>query len=292
MRLGYFRAVCLTTVFATLALAQSQAPISTDGSDPAKWDRNLDGPIAAPANHKILFENDNIRVQSVTIPPGTEEPYHLHPYYSVLVIDSLPAKAMDRDGKGNVIKEPVYLSRAKTFPFIGVQPPNSLHSVKNADPAQPVHLIRIEFKTGIPRLVSFPGMGPISSQGPLPISTNGSDPATWDPNKASAIAAPGNHKIIFENENLRVISVTIPRGTTEPQHDHPFISLLLIDSNADDIDHDLSGKIEVTPQSRVRQMIPFAFLQPPQALHAVEDRSTDKDGHLIRIEFKKGFKQL
>src|SRR5580692_1490794 len=108
MRLARLRTICLVSLFATLALAQSQAPISTDGSDPAKWDRKLDGLIAAPSNHKILFENDNIRVQSVNIPPGTEEPYHLHPYYSVLVIDSLPAKAMDRDAKGTVVKDPVY----------------------------------------------------------------------------------------------------------------------------------------------------------------------------------------
>ena len=293
MNLSYCKAAIVTTLFAALTFAQNpNAPISTDGSDPSKWDRKLDGPMAAPNNHKILFEDDEIRVQSVTIPPGTEEPYHLQPYPAVLIIDGLPAKAVDRDGKGNVIKEPVYLAQLKTLPFIGVQPPNALHSVKNND-SVPVHLIRIECKKNTPQLLAYPSMGPASSQGPLPISTNGSDPATWDPQKASAIAAPGNHKIVFENENLRVISVTIPRGTTEPQHDHPFYSLLLIDSDAHDVDHDLSGKVQVTPQqSQARRSIPFAFLQPPQALHAVEDQSTDKDGHLIRIEFKKGFKQL
>jgi len=90
-----------------------------------------------------------------------------------------------------------------------------------------------------------------------------------------------------------VISVTIPAGTTEPYHDHPFYSLLMIDSDAHDVDHDATGKLAAPPQlASTRPTVPFAFLQPPQALHAVEDLDKNKDGHLIRIEFKKGFKQL
>jgi len=291
MRLSKFKVIGTAALFATFAWAQTHTIVSTDGSDPAAWDKNLDGPIAASGNHKIIFENDNIRVQSVTVPPHSEEPYHLHPYASILVIDSAPAKIVDRDSKGNVVTTPVVLEQAKTFPVIFVQPPQARHSIKNDDPTQSVHLIRIEGKKGIPHLLSFPRMGPIATQGPLPISTDGSDPATWDPKKASAIAAPGNHKIVFENENLRVISVTIPAGTTEPYHDHPYYSLLIIDGGGHDVDHDASGKVAVTPQSGAPRTLPFAFLQPPQALHAVEDLDKKTDGHLIRIEFKKGFKQ-
>src|ERR1022692_3098866 len=96
-RLSYFRLACAVTFLSTVAWAQNQTPISTDGSDPAKWDRNLDGPIKAPGNHKIIFENANVRVQSETVPPGTVEPYHLDPYYSILVIDGAPTKIVDRD---------------------------------------------------------------------------------------------------------------------------------------------------------------------------------------------------
>lgn len=296
-RLLAFAAVIVMAVVAlglwvSIARTQTKVLISTDGSDPATWDKKLDGPIAASGNHKVIFENNNIRVQSVTVPPGTEEPYHLHPYYSILVVDSTPSKTVDRDSKGNVIKTPVVVAQAKTFPVIFVQPPQAPHSVRNEDTAVPVHLIRVEFKKGVPQLLAYPRMGPISTQGPLPISTNGTDPKTWDPKNASAIAAPGNHKIIFENDNLRVIAVTIPAGTTEPQHDHPFYSLMMMDSDARAVDHDLTGKVVTTPRSGARRQIPFAFLQPPQALHAVQDLDTQKDAHLIRIEFKKGFKQL
>ena len=42
--------------------------ISMDGSDPATWDPALDGVLAAPENHQVLYEDDVIRVISVTIP--------------------------------------------------------------------------------------------------------------------------------------------------------------------------------------------------------------------------------
>src|SRR5262249_10699613 len=159
--------------------------------------------------------NENIRVQSVTVPPGTAEPYHLHPYYSILVIDGAPSKITDRDRKGAAVANSPVVEQEKTFPVILVQPPQAPHSIKNDDPMQDAHLIRIECTKALPRLLSFPQMGPLSSQGKLPISTDGSDPAKWDPQKASAIAAPGNHKIVLENDNLRVISVTTFAGKTE-----------------------------------------------------------------------------
>ena len=42
--------------------------ISMDGSDPATWDPALDGVLAAPENHRVLYEDDVIRVISVSGP--------------------------------------------------------------------------------------------------------------------------------------------------------------------------------------------------------------------------------
>ncbi len=47
--------------------------ISMDGSDPATWDPALDGVLAAPENHTVLYEDDSIRVISVTVAPGETE---------------------------------------------------------------------------------------------------------------------------------------------------------------------------------------------------------------------------
>jgi len=38
----------------------------------------LDGAIAAPSNHKVIFENDQARVLETTIAPGETTPLHTH----------------------------------------------------------------------------------------------------------------------------------------------------------------------------------------------------------------------
>ena len=42
------------------------------------------------------------------------------------------------------------------------------------------------------------------------------DPSTWDPALDAVIAAPANHKVVFENDRLRVLEVTLRarRGRT------------------------------------------------------------------------------
>ena len=47
-------------------------------ADPSTWDPALDAVTAAPANHRILFENDRLRVLEVTLEPDDEEPVHHH----------------------------------------------------------------------------------------------------------------------------------------------------------------------------------------------------------------------
>lgn len=104
-------------------------PISTDGSDPKSWDPKNEGSVAAPGNHPVIFENDILRVQSVSVSAMSEEPYHNHPYPSVLVVDQVP-REVDRNRSG---AEFDLSSFAKFAPYAFVQPPESLHSVKNID---------------------------------------------------------------------------------------------------------------------------------------------------------------
>jgi hypothetical protein len=42
------------------------------------WPAELDGPIAAPAQHKVLFENDRVHVLETTIRVGEVTPLHTH----------------------------------------------------------------------------------------------------------------------------------------------------------------------------------------------------------------------
>jgi hypothetical protein len=120
-------------------------PISTDGTDPQTWDPKLDAVIAGKKNHRVIFEDDVIRVLSVTVQPGEVEVPHHHRWPSVIVFDR-PTKRENRDAKGSLI--PIKKRDGKPeLPLVFRVPPEATHSVTNLDTV-PMHLIRIEFKNG------------------------------------------------------------------------------------------------------------------------------------------------
>src|SRR3954452_18464053 len=68
---------------------------SADLSDPSTWDPELDAVKAAPKHHKVLFENDRVRVLEVILPPNDEEPIHHHRWPSVFVFDQINPPIVD-----------------------------------------------------------------------------------------------------------------------------------------------------------------------------------------------------
>ena len=59
-------------------------------TDPA-----FDAVAAAPADHKVLFENDRIRVLDVILEPNEEEATHRHRWPSVLISDQVQGPVHD-----------------------------------------------------------------------------------------------------------------------------------------------------------------------------------------------------
>lgn len=51
-------------------------------------DPGLDGPIAAPNHHRVVFENEHVRVLETTIPAGDTTPLHTHRAPHVIVVRS------------------------------------------------------------------------------------------------------------------------------------------------------------------------------------------------------------
>jgi predicted metal-dependent enzyme (double-stranded beta helix superfamily) len=110
----------------------------------ANWDPKLDAVNAAPENHLVLYEDDTIRVLSVTVAPGeTENPHH-HQWPSVFVIDRL-VKLRDFDGVGSEI--PLPIPDQFELPLTVKMLPQELHFVRNED-TRPFHGTRVEFKNG------------------------------------------------------------------------------------------------------------------------------------------------
>jgi hypothetical protein len=64
-------------------------------TDPSTWDPQLDAVTAAPRQHKVLFENDRLRVLEVTLEHGDEEPVHHHRWPSVFVFDRIQGPIHD-----------------------------------------------------------------------------------------------------------------------------------------------------------------------------------------------------
>lgn len=75
----------LTGIF--IATLTGVALAKSTGAD-RWWTPELDATTAAPGNHKVLFENDQVRVLEVTVAPGTREPMHVHRYPAVIYADS------------------------------------------------------------------------------------------------------------------------------------------------------------------------------------------------------------
>jgi hypothetical protein len=119
--------------------------VSMDRTDPASWDPQLDAVTAAPQHHQVLYEDEMIRVVSVSIAPGVREPVRHHRWPSVFVIDRLPSRMRDFDGDGQEIPLPLVVK----FPAQPAQPAQPAHSVRSEDDVL-FHGTRIEFKPGFP----------------------------------------------------------------------------------------------------------------------------------------------
>ena len=51
-----------------------------------EWPPHLDALVAAPANHRLLFEDAGVRVLEVTVAPGERENLHHHRWPSIMVV--------------------------------------------------------------------------------------------------------------------------------------------------------------------------------------------------------------
>ena len=107
-----------------------------------------------------------------------------------------------------------------------------------------------------------------------------------DPDELDGVAvAAANHRVIFENERVRVLQVTIPAGETMPLHTHP---------RADRQPHwcpdrtssvATSGRDDVRHARRSGLRPPRASYSAPTPRHTIENTGAD-DLVVIAVELK------
>ena len=137
--------VLVATFFiGTLATQATAQTASAFGPKACPWSASLDAPTAAPENHKVVFENERVRVLDVTVAVGGREKLHAHCWPSVLYV-MFRGKLREWDADGKVIREVKETPPATAFPltqWLEASPP---HSIENLD-SQPIHLVRVELK--------------------------------------------------------------------------------------------------------------------------------------------------
>jgi hypothetical protein len=113
--------------------------ISNDGWP---WPPEMDGVLAAPETHKVLLENDAVRVLEVTIPAGEREPEHTHRLPSTMIVDH---PAMIRYYREGVLVFSAQEGASANAPVGQWMEPEGPHAVENCDTTT-YHAFRVELK--------------------------------------------------------------------------------------------------------------------------------------------------
>jgi quercetin dioxygenase-like cupin family protein len=118
-------------------------PDVASGQEPWPWPAEMDALLAAAGSHRVLLENDRVRVLDVVIEPGTREPEHTHQAPSVMIVDE-PARI--RYYAGDTLEfESRERSEAVPGTLLRWMEPEGPHSVENIDEHR-YHAIRVELK--------------------------------------------------------------------------------------------------------------------------------------------------
>jgi len=131
---------CLVTSIWRSATSTAQ-PI-TEASCP--WPESLDAVTAAPKNHRVVLENEHVRVLDVTVAPGEREPLHAHCRPSVMYLMQ-EGIYRDYDSEGRLIEAVDTAPPPAQFPMTLWLEPQAPHAVHNLD-SRPTRLLRIELK--------------------------------------------------------------------------------------------------------------------------------------------------
>jgi hypothetical protein len=108
----------------------------------------------------------------------------------------------------------------------------------------------------------------------------------WPDKLDALIAAPQHHKLLFENEFVRVLDTNIPPGEQTNVHTHQYPASLYIRSWSDFIRYDTDGNVLVDSRTLSNTPAPATALwSGPLAPHALKNTG-DKDLHVISVEIK------
>ncbi len=252
----------LTLILGGVAQAQAGMPVAVGSAAVCRviTPDAMDGPIASPENHTVLYEDADVRVLDVHSAPHTKETMHTHARPAVMYVDS--------QGAGRYFTPEDMVGRSRptdpNFKFkIIATKPEGLHATENTGDV-PFHAIRVEFK--------HPGC-----------SLDGSTVKALGPEDA-VVVAPDEHRVLLENDDVRVLDVLLPPHTKEPSHTHVWPGFFYI-VQAEPLRYYTPGQADPP----VRNFPPKLKIVPvsPEGPHWVENEG-DAPLHFVRFELKHG----
>jgi hypothetical protein len=101
------------------------------------------------------------------------------------------------------------------------------------------------------------------------------------------IAAPQHHRLLFENDSVRVLDTFISPGEITPVHSHQWPASLYVISWSDFIRYDADGNVLLDSKNLPTIILPSTALwSEPLGPHALKNTG-NADLHIISVEIKK-----
>lgn len=119
------------------------------------------------------------------------------------------------------------------------------------------------------------------------MQNNSDRPWAWAEELDALTAAPQHHRLLQENEVIRVIDTRIPPGEITALHTHKWPASLYILSWSDFIRYDHAGSVVMDSRNLAKSPLPATALWseplPPHTLKNIGNY----DLHIISVEIKK-----
>jgi hypothetical protein len=277
------------------------------GDYPQHWPYpdEYDSAVGASEVHHIRYIDNHVRFVEVAYFPGVHGQMHGHPWASVFAVDAPVPSAynvsLDPENKPIVGRGPA--PQGLQFPTCQTMNPQAPHAETNQD-TWPHHFYRLEFmrldgkgiedhwKEWYPHLLN--PLSPAKDVKPRADAPKFSDQWPYPIGYDSYKAAPNNNRLLYEDNHVRLIEVSIRPGETEKMEGVPYPSVLANDaiSGTTSEDHPLDPTSTLNGQNSGHAPAPQGLDAPtcstmgPQAPHAVHNTGTVPI-HFYRIEFKR-----
>jgi hypothetical protein len=272
-------------------------PVTLNPGDPPNGFAYVDlydSALAASEVHHVRYIDPHVRFIEVAYFPGVRGKMHGHAYPSVFAIDAPVPRAVNVTlDPGDPIMRRNGPPSGATWPTCNTMAPQAPHAETNLD-TWPHHFYRLEFlrvdgnglaqhwREWYPHLAD-----PVRPVGdPKP----GSPAASYD----SLLAAPNTHRLLYEDDHVRLVEVSLRPGESEAMHADLFPSVLAFDtpSKAETRSRYLDPASPHNGQDRNDGGAPPGLTFPtcstvgPEAPHAVTNLGTTPI-HFYRVEFKR-----